>query len=65
MNINVDFDEGTLAQALLDILIEERDSPDELIEKLTKYVDSGKDSSATKWAIEVLVDAAKNGIDIN
>lgn len=65
MNVNIEFDMNIVGQALLEILIEERDRPDELLEKMEDHVSNGNDTISSRWALEVLESAIKRGLEIS
>ena len=65
MNVNIEFDMDIVGKALLEILIEERDNPDELIEKLDGHIAHGNDTIATRWALDVLETAIKRGCELS
>lgn len=64
MQITIEFDKNVLATALADVIEEEKQNPCNVHEKLRRYVKDGTKDSDVRWALDVMIDAAQNSLEI-
>jgi len=64
MEMKVEFNRYVLANALADIIEEEKRKPCDVHDKLRRYVADGVEDVDTRWALDVMTTAADKAMEI-